>query len=366
MQATTQVVVQAPGGFTPTGPIGTPRKYHTATLLQDGTVLVAGGLPQPDASTSFTVLDEAERYSPASGTFTPTGVMTQPRTAHAAVLLNNGQVLITGGNEAWAPGLAGSPIPATASAELFNPATGQFTALANPMTTPRRNHTATLLGNGQVLICGGLVGAALNFGDILASAEIFDPVALTFTALPAMSVARQWHSAVPLQDGTVLLLGGVAYDALVNPFGIPNTELFTLGGSPAPFVASISALSTGRGQAAAVLLPNGQVFVAGGLGPADSWLQSTELYTPANAGFSLSASLAQADPYPVGALLPSGQVAIIAQGDTELFNPAGPSLASVPGVGVPSQNGLTATTLGNGLVLVINLQGASLFNPVTP
>jgi hypothetical protein len=361
----TQVLVRAHGSFGSTGTIGTPRKYHTATLLQDGTVLVAGGLPEDDASASFTVLLEAERYDPATGSFSPVGSMAQARTGHAAVLLQSGKVLLTGGNSTWAPDLATAPIAATNTAELWDPATGQFTALAATMTVPRRNHTATLLANGQVLICGGLEGAALNFGDILASAEIYDPVAGTFTATAApMTVPRQLHNAQILADGTVLVLGGVAYDTLGNPYGIPNAELFTPGAAT-PFAATASALSTGRGQPAVALLANGQVFVAGGLGPAETWLQTTEIYTPATTRFSLSALMAQAAQYPVAATLASGQVVVIGEGDTEVFNPAGPSLATVPGV-VPTQNGLTATPMANGLVLVVNLGGAELFDPLNP
>ena len=367
MQATTQVLVRAHGSYSAVGPIGTPRKYHTATLLQDGTVLVAGGLPEDDASASFTVLNEAERFNPATGAFSPVGTMAQARTGHAAVLLQNGKVLLTGGNATWAPGLATTPIAATATAELWDPASGQFTLLGAAMTMPRRNHTATLLANGQVLICGGLEGAAASYGDILNTAELFDPVAGTFTATTApMTVARQAHSAVALQDGTVLLLGGVAYDALLNPYGIPNAEVFTLTGTP-PFLAAGSALATGRGQAGVALLPNGQVFVAGGLGPAGTWLQTTELYTPASGTFGLSALMGQAVPYPVGALLANGQVVVIGMGDTEVFNPAGPFFASMPGLGLPALNGLTATPLATtGKVLVVNLEGAKLLDPLNP
>ena len=366
VQATTQVLVRAHGSYSATGPIGTPRKDHTATLLQDGTVLVAGGLPEDDGSASFTVLNEAERYNPVTGTFSPVGTMAQARTGHAAVLLANGQVLLTGGNSTWAPGLATAPIPATASAELWDPVSGQFTLLGSAMTVPRRNHTATLLGNGQVLICGGLQGAAASFGDILNTAELYDPVAGTFTATAApMTVPRLSPGALGLADGTVLLLGGVAYDALLNPYGIPNAEVFTLTGTP-PFVATVSSLSTGRGLPGVALLPNGQVFVAGGLGPAGTWLQTTELYTPASGTFGLSALMGQAVPYPVGALLANGQVAVIGQADTEVYNPAGPFYATMPGLGLPALNGLTATPLATGKVLVVNLEGAKLLDPLNP
>jgi len=344
--ATTQVLLRAHGSYAATGPIGTPRKHHTATLLQDGTVLLAGGIPVDDATPSITVLDEAECYNPATGAFTPVGTMTQARTGHAATLLASGKVLVTGGNSAWSDTLDTLPLPATATAEIWDPATGQFTALANPMSVARRNHTATLLGNGQVLICGGLLGAALNYGDLQATAELFDPTALTFTPLsPAMTVPRQMHQALALQAGTVLLVGGTDYSmssGTATPYGIANAELFTPGAAPG-FAATATSLGTGRGQAGAVELAGGQVFVAGGLGPADACLGTTEQYTPGSRSFALSTPLV-----------------------TAMADPVAGTVASVTGLGLPAQGGLTATPLGTGKVLVVNLEGATLFDPLNP
>lgn len=359
LQATAQVRVRAHGSFAATGPVGTPRKYHTATRLVDDSVLITGGLPLDDATASMAVLNHAERFDPASGTFAPVGVMAVRRMGHAAVRLTNGQVLITGGSFQW------HPLATTDSAELWDPASGQFTPLAAPMTVGRRNHTATLLADGQVLLCGGLIDLPDARVAVLSSAERFDPVTGTFTALPAMTAARQSHQALALPDGTVLLLGGVAFDALGLPFGIAEAERFIPGATPA-FVATASALGTGRGLTSATLLPDGRVLVAGGLGPGGTWVQSTEFYTPATQRFELSAPLTQPLLTPVAALLANGQVAIFGQGDTEVFAPAGPTVANLPGLGSPTQSGLTATPLATGKVLLLNLEGATLFDPVNP
>jgi hypothetical protein len=367
LQATTQALVRAHGGYVATAPIGTPRRNHTATLLADGTVLVAGGLPVAEDSVSYTVLKEAERYDPAKGTFAPVGAMTQARTGHAATLLADGRVLLTGGNAVWGNVLNLNPVPATASAELWDPATGRFTAVTALMSQPRRNHTATLLPSGLVLICGGLAGSALYCNDILAAAEVFDPVAETFTPLPPMTVARQQHRALALADGTVLLAGGVAYNDGMGavPFGIPDAEIFTLGGGQ-PFVATASSLATGRGQMGFSLLPDGRVLTVGGLGPAGTWTASVELYTPASQTFALATPLVQADVNPIAVTLASGQVAVIGDGDTEVFDAAIANVASVVGAGLPTGAGLTATPLATGKVLVVGLAGATLFDPVNP
>jgi hypothetical protein len=107
-------IAQTPGAFTNTGTMTTPRAGHTATLLPDGRVLIAGG------DNPATVLDTAEIYDPATGLFTPTGGMTTPRSGHSATLLADSKVLLAGGN---GPGHA--PV---AAAELYDPSTATFTA----------------------------------------------------------------------------------------------------------------------------------------------------------------------------------------------------------------------------------------------
>ena len=132
----------------------TGRYYHTATLLPNGKVLVAGG--------NFTgtggALASAELYDPASGTWTATGSLATARYAHTATLLPNGKVLVAGG--------VGTSSTSLTSAELYDPASGSWTATGS-LATARGGHTATLLPNGKVLVAGGSNGSAL------ASAELY-------------------------------------------------------------------------------------------------------------------------------------------------------------------------------------------------
>jgi hypothetical protein len=137
-------VVALQGVFVPTGSMTVARTVHTATLLGNGKVLIAGG------GCANGILATAELYDPATGTFAVTGSMTVPRTNHTATLLPNGQVLIAGGENVT----VGAPAVPFASAELYDPATGTFTATGT-MTVPRVSFTTTLLPNGKVLIEGG-------------------------------------------------------------------------------------------------------------------------------------------------------------------------------------------------------------------
>jgi large repetitive protein len=221
------------------------RMFHTATLLLNGKVLVVGGATNLSGDTSNT----ADIYDPASNSFTPTTFpMDHQRAAHAATLFITGplagKVLITGG-------LGGSNFFfKDSSAELFDPATQEFTLLSGFMNEPRALHTATLLDDGLVLIAGGFSGTVAVSGGMLSgasgftsnSAETFDPNTGDFTCVggfnsetlrcnPSMSVTRAGHSATLLATGPlphrVLIAGGIgANDPLAHGKSLASAELF--------------------------------------------------------------------------------------------------------------------------------------------
>jgi hypothetical protein len=226
------------------GNMYTSRFNHTATLLPNGQVLVAGGI-----NGSFQVDSTAELYDPSIDIFTATGSMTSARDGATAALLPNGKVLIAGG-------VNGSNV-ADSTAELYDPSTGAFSATGN-MTSARAGAAAILLNTGKVLIVGGNG----------ASAELYDPTAGTFSATGSLLTARSGNTATLLNNGQVLVAGGGVAGSSIELYD-PAAGTFGSGGG----------MIKGRFNHTATLLTNGQVLVAGGDG-ATGVLASAELYVP--------------------------------------------------------------------------------------
>ena len=271
--AMTTVVERFDGGtssFTTTGSWLPAREGHTATVLGDGKVLITGGFTEESDD-----LDTAEVYDPATGLFTAlTALMTAPRTNHTATALQNGKVLIAGG--AFHSGSAQN------SAELYDPATHTFTALGVTMSTRRQAHAAALLPNGQVLLTGGLDGCCdpNNLGTNLNTAEVYDPVANRFTALAAtMTSARTFHAATLLPNGQVLLTGGLAGQSMSAFVALNTAELYDPG--TGTFNALSARMTSARAAHTATLLTNGHVLLAGGFADlTGSAFDTAELYGP--------------------------------------------------------------------------------------
>jgi deoxycytidylate deaminase len=190
----------ATGRFSPTGSMKTARALFTATVLLDGRVLVTGGLNETQSGGSD--FASAEIYDPATGKWTRTGSMASHRYRATATLLASGKVLIAGGDSEDPEDIeVDNAIAPLTSAELYDPATGKF-AKTGSMLVGRDWATASLLGDGRVLVAGG--------GDeesITATAEIYDPSPGTFTLTGPMTRARILNPSLLLPDGRVLVVG---------------------------------------------------------------------------------------------------------------------------------------------------------------
>jgi N-acetylneuraminic acid mutarotase len=313
--------------------LDTPRHSHTATLLPNGKVLVVGGY-----NSSGNSLASAELYDASTGAWIPTGSLATNRAFHTATLLADGKVLVAGGQN------AGIPI---AGAELYDPATGVW-SVRGSLTGARQAHTATLLPNGKVLAAGGTDG----FGTFFTSAELYDPATGNWTSTGDLTGGRAYHTACLLPNGKVLAAGGqtAGFNGLASAqLYDPDSGEWTITGG----------LSTDRYGHTATLLPNGNLLVVGGQTTGGGLLASAQFYN-SNTGLwsPVAINLATARAFHSATLLASGQVLVAggagagAGASAEVYNSAdGAWLATG---NLSSTRFLhTATVLANGRVLVV-------------
>jgi hypothetical protein len=309
------------------------RAYDTATLLKDGQVLVAGGMRNSSNSDNGLSLgtNSCELYDPSTGSWSVTGSLHDNRFGHTATLLNDGRVLVVGGMISQRLGL-------TSSCELYDPATGSWN-LTGSLNIPRYFHTATLLSDGNVLVAGGHNGSArvlecelydptngvwvftgaLNVGRTVAASallasgmaliaggldeslgatsicELYDPSTGTWRYTKPMNVARAWmqNGAVLLQNGSFLVTGGG--DGFTTSFA--SCELYDLNTETWTLTGSLNFASWGH---TALLLSNGQVLVVG-------W-RYCEAYDPATGAWTILAQTLYNTVLGTATLLTDGRV----------------------------------------------------------
>jgi Tol biopolymer transport system component/N-acetylneuraminic acid mutarotase len=296
----------ATGRWATTGALITGRQGHTATLLPDGAVLVAGGytggfIAPGDRLTSV------ERYDPVAGIWSAAASMSAARMGHSATLLRDGRVLVAGGG----------------SAELYNPATDTWTRTGDLLGF-RSGHTATLLADGTVLVVGGSGGAPAV--EALATAERFDPATGSWSAAGHLAAPRGNHTATLLSSGAVLVAGGIGCEAAAEIYD-PAANVWMSAGR----------LAVGRDGPTATLLPDGTVLVAGGYscrppGQGGPFLASVERYDPAIGTWSDAGELAFPRGYHTATLLPDGRLLLLGGLVSEPFEVYAPPGATAPPV----------------------------------
>jgi hypothetical protein len=300
---------QSPGTLTPAANMSVPRQFHTATLLTNGKVLIAGGY----ASTNgYPAWASAEIYDPSTGTFTATGDMTAPRCFHTATLLPDGKVLIAGGfaNFIENNGRFDAILP---TAELYDPATGSFSA-TGAMTSGRARHTATVLNDGKVLIAGGTDGSVT-----LATAELYDPATGSFAATgnlpPGQLPPGQFSSTATLLISGRVLIAGIGAEP-TSPQS--SAELY----DPDTGAFSVSGTTTYPGEvpATATLLTNGKVLVT--IMDEDLACACAEVYDPATGSFGRTGGQNNSRGYGTANLLADGTVLITGEIESCAYDPS--------------------------------------------
>jgi N-acetylneuraminic acid mutarotase len=284
-------------GFSGAGDMSTPRMSQTATLLSNGKILIIGG----DDGNGDSALASAEIYDPADGSFTATAnSMNEARYGHTATRLSNGKVLITGGKDVQDFEMN--------SAEIYDPAYGTFTKIEGGMNVARYGHTATRLGDGRVLITGGSNGETTEN-----SAEIYDPETGKFTLFEStMTTARSFHTATLLSNGNVLIAGGGAAGEVTN-----SAEIFEHDSQT--FSSIEVGMNDPRLSHTATKLSDGKVLITGGnIGEGYTW--SADLFDPDNGTFASTAHMNTSRAYHTATLLSDGNVLIIGGADKSGFH----------------------------------------------
>jgi N-acetylneuraminic acid mutarotase len=347
---TSSVLPTRAASWTTNSPMLVPRYDHTATRLQNGKVLVTGG--ETDicgATTGPTAL--AEIFNPSTSQWSLTGAMTTPRSGHTATLLSDGTVLVAGGSGNVAPTLL-------SSAELYYPEVqgqGGFWRAIAPMNFGRELHTATLLLNGKVLVAGGY-GVAGSYYDSLASAELYDPLSHTWTNTGSMNSVRRHHSAVLLPNGKVLVAGGYASGNDINytaDLYDPSTGVWTT-------TAPVNTAQSGIRRM--TLLPNGKALLTKGFEYVDpGWRPVGELYDFVSESWTVTGAMTYGGGYHSSTLLPDGNVLVAggygnAPGDgyqttVDVFDPLTGNWSNTNGL-LTARKNHTATLLTSGKVLV--------------
>jgi large repetitive protein len=298
--ASAELYDPATGKWSATGSMHTARASQTATLLPDGQVLVAGGFNEPVPG-AFSYLSSAELYNPATGKWTVTSSMTTPRLGHTATLLPDGQVLVAGG-EATVNGA----FTVFASAELYNPAAGTWTRTGR-MNAAREQHTATLLTNGQVLAAGGYNDAD-PFNHSLASAELYNPATGTWALTGSLNAPRDGHQAVRLANSQVLVVDGEDVSS-AGTFDLNSTDVYDP--ATGTWTTTGTTFHAGNAPFSVTLLGTGKVLIAGGITgvyPNTHITSAAELYDPATATSASTGSMNAPRNDQSATLLPNGQV----------------------------------------------------------
>ncbi len=279
-----------------TGNLNIPRSSGaTFTVLPNGKALVVGGQTR---SNNFITTASAELYDPATGKWTLTGSLKVARFDHTATLLPNGKVLVVGGQS------GDTTASRLSSAELYDPISGTWN-MAESLNKTRACHSATLLKNGLILVSGGID----NKDETLSSAELYNPVTKVWQMTGSMNRAHALHAAVLLPNGQVLVAGGRDITTNAELYN-PITGAWSTTGSmcvPRTFIEN-----------SPVLLPNGKVLIAGGQtwSPSDS--TTSELYDYTTGTWTRTGSMSIDRFHPLIALLPNGHV--LAAGGYYLWN----------------------------------------------
>jgi len=275
---------QVQGQWKSTGALQSAREFNAQLLMINGKVLSVGGVDN-----SGNLLASAETFTPSLGAWALTGSMAEARQQFPAVLLPSGMVLVSGGLGAAGTVLGG--------AELYDPTMGTWSP-AGSLSVARFSHTATLLHSGEVLVTGGCTASTCSTDT--AVSELYDPATNSWSTTGSLSTARYYHTAVRLQSGEVLAIGG-STGAATTSCELYNPSTRTWSNAANTNVA--------RYLNGATLLPDGKVLITGGT-QSHYPINSAELYDPSANTWTLTGNMATGRYAHTATLLTDGTVLV--------------------------------------------------------
>ncbi len=353
----------ATGTFAEIGPMNVPRAGHTATRLPDGTVLITGGYSTTQTG-RLSMPTAAEIFDPGSDTFRLIGSMVSPRGHHTATVLQDGQVLLVGGADRYGP--RGERLSYTGAAEVFDPKTETFTRV-DPLVTERAGHSATLLPDGRVLIIGG----ANERGGPLTT-EVYDPDTHRFERGPTATVAHQATVAPLLADGRVLAAGsGPGGSEVFDLRLIGNGAEVTTPRPDATGAFRPIATSAVRRSPQALRLRDGRILIVGSDAESgDDPAAAVEIFDPAIGTTAVGGRLPRSG-YP-STQLRDGRVLFIASADdgspvASYYDPSSTLFTAAPAVtkALGGGNLVGVSGLDDGRLIFSDGSSVTLLDPGT-
>jgi len=346
-----------------------PRGLHTSTLLSDGRLLVIGGRAGA-AGAAPAAIETAEIYDPAyvpdpdndasTGPWATAGAMQEARFDHNTTALQDGTILVTGGDEkpGASYGYYAKPLLSRTSAELYDPSTGSWSVTGSLVHQHGSGHTATKLRDGNVLVTGGLWEKVSESPRIPSEfAELYDPTSGTWESTGNMTEGRSKHKTFLLENGNVLVIGG------------SSSELYDP--SKGTWSKAGNLPNDHGGQFSATTLQDGRILVAGG--GHSRWVEGVEvspptpvdnvdIYDPSTGEWSSASNMYAPELGHTGTLLPDGKVLAVGALSAQLYDPASDTWASAgdmstqrgsPMVGGPAGAFHTATLMPDGKVIIV-------------
>ena len=335
-----------------------PRGLHTATLLNDGRVLVAGGR-SIQSYESAEIFDPNKSDDPEVSQWSPAGNMLLDRFDHTATMLSNGLILMVGGDkETGAQLYTQSKRITLQDSELYDPATNSWSSAGDMPNPHGSGHTATLLDNGKVLVTGGIYAKVLDAPrEPSEFSDIYDPATGTWSTTGDLTKPRSKHQAVLLEDGNVLVIG----DNSSEIYNISTGKWTDAGELPSNHGAQFST----------TVLSNGKILVAGG--GSSNWvggvevsipspIDNADIYDPSTGKWSSAGTMVKAEVFHTASLLQDGRVLVVGTVSAQLYDPDSDSWSEAGSLKTqrgalmidgPARSFHTATVLNDGRVIIV-------------